>query len=338
MDTPAPTTAPYDEMYTADGQVRPPYAVYSDWLIREPADALRQKRAEADSLFHRVGITFAVYGEQDGNERLIPFDIVPRILSADEWRKLAAGLRQRVQALNAFVADIYHGQDILRAGVISSEQIFCNNQYRPEMQGLDVPGGIYAHIAGIDVVRAGQGEFYVLEDNLRVPSGVSYMLEDRKMMMRLFPELFALNRVAPVEHYPDRLLENLASAAPAGVAEPVVVVLTPGAHNSAYFEHAFLAQQMGVELVEGAGPVRARRLRLHAHHPGPETRRRDLPAHRRRFPRPAGVSLGFGARRTRVDVRLPRRARDGGQCDRHRHRRRQVHLSLRAGHGALLPR
>ena len=251
MEPAATPAAPYDEMYTADGQVREPYSVYSDWLIREPEDALRQKRAEADSLFHRVGITFAVYGEQDGNERLIPFDIVPRILSAGEWRKLAAGLRQRVQALNAFIADIYHGQDILRAGVLGPEQIFCNNQYRPEMQGLDVPGGIYAHIAGIDVVRAGQGEFYVLEDNLRVPSGVSYMLEDRKMMMRLFPELFALNRVAPVEHYPDRLLENLASVAPAGVAAPVVVVLTPGAHNSAYFEHAFLAQQMGVELVEG---------------------------------------------------------------------------------------
>jgi uncharacterized circularly permuted ATP-grasp superfamily protein len=243
--------AAYDEMYAVDGQVRAHYQAYSDWLIREPEDSLRQKRAEADSLFHRVGITFAVYGEQDGNERLIPFDIVPRILSAAEWQLLAAGLRQRMQALNAFVADIYHGQDILRAGILSPEQIFCNPQYRPEMQGVDVPGGIYSHIAGIDIVRAGQGEFYVLEDNLRVPSGVSYMLEDRKMMMRLFPELFALNRVASVEHYPDRLLENLASVAPIGVAQPVVVVLTPGAHNSAYFEHAFLAQQMGVELVEG---------------------------------------------------------------------------------------
>ena len=244
-------TAPYDEMYTSRGEVRSHYSVYADWLTRQPDDALRQKRAEADSLFHRVGITFAVYGEQEGNERLMPFDIVPRILSAAEWQKLAAGLRQRVRALNAFIGDIYHGQEILKAGVVSSEQIYCNPQYRPEMQGMDVPGGIYAHIAGIDVVRAGEGEFYVLEDNLRVPSGVSYMLEDRKMMMRLFPELFALNRVAPVEHYPDRLLENLASVAPAGVADPVVVVLTPGAHNSAYFEHAFLAQQMGVELVEG---------------------------------------------------------------------------------------
>jgi uncharacterized circularly permuted ATP-grasp superfamily protein len=192
-----------------------------------------------------------VYGEQEGAERLIPFDIVPRILSGAEWDRLEAGLLQRVRALNAFVHDVYHGQDILRAGLVSSRQVFCNPQYRPEMQDMDVPGGIYAHIAGIDVVRAGEGEFYVLEDNLRVPSGVSYMLENRKMMMRLFPELFARHRVAPVEHYPDVLRDNLAGVAPAGVADPVVVVLTPGAHNSAYFEHAFLAQQMGVELVEG---------------------------------------------------------------------------------------
>ncbi|NJD33074.1 MAG: circularly permuted type 2 ATP-grasp protein [Gammaproteobacteria bacterium] len=238
-------------MHAESGRVRDHYAAYSEWLIRQADDALRQKRAEADSLFHRVGITFAVYGEQEGSERLIPFDIVPRILAVDEWRTLAAGLRQRVRALNAFISDIYHGQDILRAGVLAPEQIFCNPQYRPEMQGIDLPGGIYAHIAGIDVVRAGRGEFYVLEDNLRVPSGVSYMLENRKMMMRLFPELFSLHRVAPVEHYPDLLLENLSSVAPAGGADPVVVVLTPGAHNSAYFEHAFLAQQMGVELVEG---------------------------------------------------------------------------------------
>jgi uncharacterized circularly permuted ATP-grasp superfamily protein len=248
----AAATPPYDEMYTVDGRVRPQYAGYSDWLVRQPEETLRQKRAEADSLFHRVGITFAVYGEQDASERLIPFDIVPRILAASEWELLAAGLRQRVRALNAFVADVYHGQDILRAGLLDPEQVYCNPQYRPEMQGLDVPGSVYAHVAGIDVVRAGAGEFYVLEDNLRVPSGVSYMLEDRRMMMRLFPELFALNRVAPVEQYPDRLLENLRQAAPDGTAEPVAVLLTPGSHNSAYFEHAFLAQQMGIELVEGA--------------------------------------------------------------------------------------
>ena len=246
-----PTRPAYDEMHAPDGGVHAHYATFADWLSRQPDEALRAKRAEADNLFHRVGITFAVYGEQEGAERLIPFDIVPRILSGAEWNRLEAGLVQRVRALNAFVHDVYHGQDILRAGLVSARQVFCNPQYRPEMQDMDVPGGIYAHIAGIDVVRAGAGEFYVLEDNLRVPSGVSYMLENRKMMMRLFPELFARHRVAPVEHYPDVLRDNLAGVAPAGVADPVVVVLTPGAHNSAYFEHAFLAQQMGVELVEG---------------------------------------------------------------------------------------
>jgi uncharacterized circularly permuted ATP-grasp superfamily protein len=156
-----------------------------------------------------------------------------------------------VQALNRFLYDVYHGQEILKAGVVPAEQVLSNSQYRPEMQGVDPPGGIYSHIAGIDVVRGADGELYVLEDNLRVPSGVSYMLENRKVMMRLFPELFAANRVAPVEHYPDLLLEILRGVAPAGVRDPTVVVLTPGTFNSAYFEHSFLAQQMGVELVEG---------------------------------------------------------------------------------------
>jgi uncharacterized circularly permuted ATP-grasp superfamily protein len=243
--------APYDEMHAATGEVREHYRSFADWLAKTPSDRVTQKRAEADTLFHRVGITFAVYGEEAGTERLIPFDIVPRIIPAAEWEQLAGGLRQRVRALNAFIHDIYHGQEILKAGRIPAEQVLCNAQYRPEMQGIDVPNGIYAHIAGIDVVRAGKGEFYVLEDNLRVPSGVSYMLEDRRMMMRLFPELFAQHKVAPVEHYPDLLLENLRSVAPPGVNDPTVVVLTPGANNSAYFEHAFLAQQMGVELVEG---------------------------------------------------------------------------------------
>ncbi|HTY49892.1 MAG TPA: circularly permuted type 2 ATP-grasp protein, partial [Steroidobacteraceae bacterium] len=177
--------------------------------------------------------------------------IVPRIIPREEWRTLEAGLKQRVRALNAFINDIYHGQEILKAGVVPAEHILCNAQYRPEMQGIDVPGGIYAHIAGIDVVRAGDGAFHVLEDNLRVPSGVSYMLENRKMMMRLFPELFAQQSIEPVSHYPDVLLENLRSVAHGAVPDPTVVVLTPGAYNSAYFEHAFLAQQMGVELVEG---------------------------------------------------------------------------------------
>jgi uncharacterized circularly permuted ATP-grasp superfamily protein len=241
----------YDEMYTADGAVRPHYAEFAAWLASQPKETLARKREEADLVFHRLGITFAVYGEAEGTERLIPFDQIPRILPAAEWTTLAAGLRQRVRALNAFLGDIYHGQEILKAGHIPAMQVLQNVQYRPEMQGLDVPGGIYAHIAGVDLVRAGEGEFYVLEDNLRVPSGVSYMLEDRRMMMRLFPDLFARHKIAPVEHYPDTLLEVLRTVAPIGVSNPTVALLTPGAHNSAYFEHAFLAQQMGIELVEG---------------------------------------------------------------------------------------
>jgi uncharacterized circularly permuted ATP-grasp superfamily protein len=241
----------FDEMHTEEGEVREHYRMLASWLSKTPADHLALKRAEADAFFHRLGITFAVYGEEAGTERLIPFDIIPRIFPRDEWQRLAEGLKQRVRALNAFIADIYHDQEILKAGKIPPEQVLCNGQYRPEMQGVDVPGDIYAHVAGIDVVRAGRGEFYVLEDNLRVPSGVSYMLEDRRMMMRLFPELFAMHSVAPVEHYPDLLLENLRSVAPAGVNDPTVVLLTPGSYNSAYFEHAFLAQQMGIELVEG---------------------------------------------------------------------------------------
>ncbi|MEA3140517.1 MAG: hypothetical protein QOK23_2686 [Gammaproteobacteria bacterium] len=242
---------PYNEMYLKGSVGRAHYLGYSRWLEGQPGDRLAQKRAEADALFHRVGITFAVYGQEEGAERLIPFDIVPRVLPHEEWIRLEAGLKQRVRALNAFIHDIYHDQQILKAGVIPAEQVLCNSQYRPEMQGVDVPGGIYAHIAGIDIVRDDAGEFKVLEDNLRVPSGVSYMLENRKMMMRLFPELFSAHRVAPVDHYPDVLLDNLRSVAPIGVADPTVVLLTAGAHNSAYFEHAFLAQQMGIELVEG---------------------------------------------------------------------------------------
>ena len=242
----------YNEMTDEAGRVRPHYAAYASWLSEMPEERLAQKRAEADALFHRHGITFAVYGEKDaGTERLIPFDIIPRIIPADEWQMLAAGLRQRVKALNLFIRDIYHDQDILKAGRIPAEQVLNNAQYRKVMQGVDVPGDIYAHIAGVDIVRAGKGEYYVLEDNLRVPSGVSYMLENRKMMMRLFPRLFSRYRVAPVDRYPDMLLNTLRSVAPTGVTDPTVVVMTPGAYNSAYFEHAFLAQQMGVELVEG---------------------------------------------------------------------------------------
>jgi uncharacterized circularly permuted ATP-grasp superfamily protein len=241
----------YDEMMVAPEALRPHYQAYGQWLDNLPKERLTRKRAEADLTFHRLGITFAVYGEEAGTERLIPFDLLPRIIPSDEWKMLQKGLAQRVKALNLFLHDIYHSQEILRAGLIPAEQVLRNAQYRPEMQGVDVPNNIYAHITGVDMVRAGAGEFYVLEDNLRVPSGVSYMLENRKMMMRLFPELFVKHAVAPVQHYPDMLLDNLRMCAPQGVENPTVVVLTPGSFNSAYFEHAFLAQQMGVELVEG---------------------------------------------------------------------------------------
>jgi uncharacterized circularly permuted ATP-grasp superfamily protein len=248
----------FDEMRAAEA-VREHYRVYDRWLGDQPTDVMRARREEAEMIFRRVGITFAVYGAKDedgaGTERLIPFDLIPRVIPQHEWHEMEAGLRQRVTALNRFIHDVYHGQEILKAGIVPAEQVLNNSQFRPEMVGVDVPGGVYSHISGIDIVRAGNadggGDYYVLEDNLRVPSGVSYMLEDRKMMMRLFPELFSAHRVAPVAHYPDLLLETLRAVSPAGVNEPNVVVLTPGMYNSAYFEHAFLAQQMGVELVEG---------------------------------------------------------------------------------------
>ncbi len=239
----------YDEMLLASGGIRPHYRDFAHWLHSQSPQTLARKRAEADLMFHRVGITFAVYGDDSGAERLIPFDSVPRIIPASDWRTLEAGMRQRVTALNAFLHDIYHEQHIVKAGIIPAEQVFSNSQYQPAMQGLDLPHRIYAHITGVDVIRHNDGNFYVLEDNLRVPSGVSYMLENRKMMMRLFPELFASHAVAPVQHYPTLLLNTLRHASLA--ENPTVVVLTPGHHNSAYFEHAFLAQQMGVELVEG---------------------------------------------------------------------------------------
>jgi uncharacterized circularly permuted ATP-grasp superfamily protein len=245
----------YDEMTPADGGVRPHYAQYAHWLAQQPPDTISAKREEAELIFRRVGITFAVYGDEAGTERLIPFDLIPRIIPAAEWKHLEAGLKQRVTALNRFIHDVYHEQEILKAGIVPQEQVFGNAQFRPEMMGIDLPHHVYAQIAGIDIVRAenvqGEGEYFVLEDNLRVPSGVSYMLENRRMMMRLFPELFARHSIAPVAHYPDMLLEKLRAVAPPNVSEPTVVVLTPGMYNSAYFEHAFVAQQMGVELVEG---------------------------------------------------------------------------------------
>jgi uncharacterized circularly permuted ATP-grasp superfamily protein len=243
---------PFNEMYGADGSVRAPYRRVAEWLKGLSPATVKRKQQDAEMLFRRQGITFSVYGGDDGNERLIPFDLVPRVISAAEWRLLERGIEQRVRALNAFLLDIYHRQEIIRAGIVPADLILRNKAYVPEMIGHAPALNVYSHVVGVDIVRVSETEFYVLEDNLRTPSGVSYMLENRETMMHLFPELFAQHRVAPIGQYPERLLMTLqAVAPPACRGDPQVAVLTPGIHNSAYFEHAFLAGQMGVELVEG---------------------------------------------------------------------------------------
>jgi uncharacterized circularly permuted ATP-grasp superfamily protein len=242
----------FDEMRGPEGCYAK-YEAIRRWLEQTPAETVALKRAEAELLFRRIGITFAVYSEGGDPERLIPFDIIPRVLDAEEWRLLSRGLSQRVRAINAFLRDIYHGREILRAGKVPERLILHNEGFRPEMQDLDTPQGVYCHISGIDVVRTAPDQFYVLEDNCRTPSGVSYMLENREAMMRLFPDLLARHRIAPVAHYPEELLATLKSVAPVHCdGEPVVAVLTPGSANSAYYEHSFLADEMGIELVEGA--------------------------------------------------------------------------------------
>ncbi|TPQ51617.1 hypothetical protein C2U72_07415 [Prosthecomicrobium hirschii] len=228
------------------------YELVQAWLAATPAETLRQRQQEAELLFRRIGITFAVYGDAEGEERLIPFDIVPRVLTRPEWQRLSKGLEQRVNALNMFLKDIYGKGEVLKAGVVPEDLVYRNPYFRPEMQGMQLPHDIYVMIAGIDIVRVDADTFYVLEDNARTPSGVSYMLENREVMMRLFPDLCARHRIAPVENYADELLATLKSVAPGSApGEPTVAVLTPGAFNSAYYEHSFLADKLGVELVEG---------------------------------------------------------------------------------------
>ncbi len=243
----------YDEMLDPQGGVRGAYAGYRDWYDTQDQTALRRKGQEAEGFFRKTGITFNVYGDDDGEERLIPFDMVPRIVTASEWRKLSRGIEQRVRAINAFLHDIYHRQEIIQAGRVPQRLIAENAAFLPQMMGLVPPGGVYTHIVGIDLVRTGPDDFMVLEDNARTPSGVSYMLENRETMMAMFPELFTRVKVRPVQDYPRRLAKSLAACAPACAgATPTVAVLTPGIYNSAYFEHAFLADQMGAELVEGS--------------------------------------------------------------------------------------
>ena len=242
----------FDEMLHPEHGARPAYSDYAAWFDGQQLAGLRRKAEEADAVFRRTGITFNVYGANEAEERLIPFDIVPRIINAKEWSRLSRGIEQRVKAINAFLHDIYHRQEIVRAGRIPEALIAKNSAFLPAMIGFTPPGGTYTHIVGIDLVRTGPDEFYVLEDNARTPSGVSYMLENRETMMNMFPELFSAIRVREVSSYPKNLRRSLEACAPAGCdGKPVLGVLTPGIFNSAYFEHAFLADQMGAELVEG---------------------------------------------------------------------------------------
>jgi uncharacterized circularly permuted ATP-grasp superfamily protein len=248
----SPPPRSFDEMREPAG-VRPAYQGVQRWLEGAPADDIARKRREAEVIFRRIGITFAVYTEGGDPERLIPFDIIPRILGPDEWTLLATGLEQRVRALNLFLHDVYHRREIVRAGRIAEALLLQNEAFRPEMQDVDVPAGAYTHVAGIDIVRTGPTDFYVLEDNCRTPSGVSYMLENREVMLRLLPGVLGQHHIAPISHYPEELLETLKAIAPPGCrGEPTVCVLTPGPFNSAYYEHSFLADEMGIELVEGS--------------------------------------------------------------------------------------
>lgn len=239
------------EMTDAAGAVRPSYAEVQRWVDSVGIDGLNARLKEAETIFRRIGITFAVYGEGGDPERLIPFDLLPRIFAADEWRMLDRGICQRARALNAFLYDVYHRGEIIRAGIMPGDLVYRNRAFLPDMLGFDPPGRVYSHIVGIDIIRTADGGFQVLEDNCRTPSGVSYMLENREIMQRMFPDLFASTRVAPVDSYPNDLLATLKEVAPAGAgSDPTVVVLTPGSFNSAYYEHSFLADLMGVELVE----------------------------------------------------------------------------------------
>ena len=242
----------FNEMYEGTG-VRAPYARLEDWVAAMPAELREMKQAEAEALFRRIGITFAVYGDGGDPDRLIPFDMFPRVFTQAEWRRLERGIKQRARALNAFLADVYGRGEIIRAGRIPAALVHQNEAYEKAVAGFVPPRGVYSHIVGIDLVRTGRDDFFVLEDNCRTPSGVSYMLENREIMMRMFPGLFRENRIEPVDQYPDLLRRTLTSVAPPKCSgDPTVVILTPGHFNSAYYEHSFLADLMGVELVEGA--------------------------------------------------------------------------------------
>ena len=241
----------YDEMFSAENSPRGHYQPLYDWLLTLPSEELRRRKQLADQSFLHQGITFTVYGKDEGTERIFPHDLLPRMITSTEWSRIERGLIQRITALNLFLKDIYHEGKILSDKVVPHEIVYSCKHFRREMRGINVPRGIYVTVIGTDLIRLPTGEFVVLEDNLRVPSGVSYMLTSRQVMKRVFPQLFQKCNVRPIEHYGQALLATLRSLAPEGRLEPVIVLLTPGVFNSAYFEHAYLARQMGIELVEG---------------------------------------------------------------------------------------
>jgi uncharacterized circularly permuted ATP-grasp superfamily protein len=241
----------YDEMFRAVDHPRKQYRQLYTQLLSLGADELRRSKHEADQSFFNQGITFTVYGSEKGTERIFPHDLLPRILTASEWEIIDRGLTQRITALNLFLKDVYHEGRILEDGVVPGNIVYTCKHYRREMKGIKVPRDVYVTVVGTDLIRTPEGNFVVLEDNLRVPSGVSYMLTSRRVMKQIFPALFRKCRVRPIEQYGQALLSTLRSLAPEGRAEPTVVLLTPGAYNSAYFEHTYLARQMGIELVEG---------------------------------------------------------------------------------------
>ena len=243
----------FDEMLDGPGdEGRDPYRTLLSWLEEQDVRKLSKQSMQAEELFRRIGITFNVYGGSDGEERIIPFDLIPRIIAAEEWRRLERGIVQRVAAINAFLADVYHRQEIVRAGIIPSELINANKAFMPQMCGFTPPGNVYTHVVGVDIVRTGPDEFFVLEDNARVPSGVSYMIENRATMLQMFPELFASHRIRTVSDYPKQLFKSLARCARSFIDNPNMAVLTPGIFNSAYYEHSFLADEMGVDLLQGS--------------------------------------------------------------------------------------
>ena len=330
----------FDEMLTGAGDARVPYSEYAKWFSGEDPKVLLKKSNEAETFFRRIGITFNVYGQKEAQERLIPFDIVPRIIAAREWRLLEKGIEQRVRALNAFLADIYHRQEIIKSGRLPEHIISRNDAFLPQMVGMTPPGGVYTHIVGTDLVRTGENEFYVLEDNARTPSGVSYMLENRETMLQMFPELFTKMKVRPVSGYPAELRRSLSECAPPNFdrAKPRVAVLTPGIHNSAYFEHSFLADQMGAELVE-AGDLRVVdgkvQMRTTMGYKPIDVIYRRVDDD---FLDPLVVQPRQHAGRAGHHGCLPRRQHHHRQRPRHRHRRRQGAVFLHARHRGILHR